>query len=243
MRIAGPQLFTLDKRAQAADGTWVIEREVYGSRQVIAAAQGDHILVELADREGQAGVYHVRVAAGGLNDCMRIEVFPPGRRSFFVFAHQDAPAVVAYLAVPPTLSARTGVTVVMHGKLRNAAEYLESWIAWSVDNDQIVVAPRFDSACWPGAAGYNLGNVFSGANGRGECLPESRWSFTVVEALHQHVREGFCLEDERFALWGHSAGGQFVHRFLLFKPQARLRSAIASGCGWFTAPDLRVRFP
>jgi len=174
---------------------------------------------------------------------MRIEVFPPGRRSFFVFAHQDAPAVVAYLAVPPTLSARTGMTVVMHGKLRNAAEYLESWIAWSVDNDQIVVAPRFDSACWPGAAGYNLGNVFSGANGRGECLPESRWSFTVVEALHQHVREGFCLEDERFALWGHSAGGQFVHRFLLFKPQARLRSAIASGCGWFTVPDLRVRFP
>jgi len=165
------------------------------------------------------------------------------RRSAFLFAHGDAAPVLTYAYVPPAVSERTRVAVVMHGKLRNAAEYLEPWIAWAADTDQIVLAPCFDRARWPGSRGYNLGNVFSGPDGGGERLPESRWSFTVVEALHERVRVEFGLEDDRFALWGHSAGGQFVHRFLLFRPQAKVRAAIASGCGWFTTPDARVGFP
>lgn len=243
MRGAGPQRFTLDACAPAATAVWSVEREVHGSRRVVARAHGRSLLVELPGGQGSAGVYHVRAAVAGLDDCVRIEVFPPGRSSSFVFAHGDAPAVVTYVSVPPVLTSRTGVTVVMHGRARNAAEYLEPWIPWAARAEQIVLAPCFDHAGWPGSSGYNLGNVFSGSNGRGERLPESDWSFTIVEALHRYVREGFGLEDEGFALWGHSAGGQFVHRFLLFKPQARVRSAIASGCGWFTVPDLHLDFP
>ncbi len=171
------------------------------------------------------------------------ELLPAGRCSSFALAHGDAPPVLTHAYVPPTVSARTRVTVVMHGKLRNAWEYLEPWVGWAADTDRIVLAPCFDRARWPGSRGYNLGNVFSGRNGRGERLPESRWSFTVVEALHERVRAEFGLEDDRFALWGHSAGGQFVHRFLLFRPRAKVSAAIASGCGWFTTPDARVDFP
>jgi len=161
-------------------------------------------------------------------------------RSTFSFAHADAPPVVVHVCVPPTLSSRTGVTFVLHGKLRNAAEYLEPWVPWAAEADQIVLAPCFDREGWPGGRGYNLGNVFSGSGRR---LPERQWAFTVVEALHERTREDFGLDDEQFALWGHSAGGQFVHRFLLLKPRAQVRVAIASGCGWFTVPDLDVGFP
>ena len=242
LRGAGRHRFTLDPRAPAATIDWTVEREEHGRRQTVACEHGESLLVELAGGEERAVVHHLRAACGDVKDSVRIEVFPCGRSSF-VFAHDDAPAVVTHVCVPPTLSSRTGVTVVMHGKLRNAADYLEPWLAWAAEEDQIILAPCFDRASWPGSRSYNLGNVFAGRNGRGERLPESLWSFTVVEALHEHVRAGFGLEDEQFALWGHSAGGQFVHRCLLFKPSARVRTAIAAGCGWFTVPSTHVGFP
>lgn len=161
-------------------------------------------------------------------------------RSVFSFSHADAPPVEIHRYVPPTLSARTGVTFVLHGKLRNAAEYLEPWLSWAAEADQIVLAPRFDRRHWPGAKGYNLGNVLSR---RGRRRPERRWAFTALEALHECTRAELGLESEQFALWGHSAGGQFVHRFLLLAPHARVRVAVAAGCGWFTVPDLEVEFP
>jgi pimeloyl-ACP methyl ester carboxylesterase len=127
----------------------------------------------------------------------------------------------------------------MHGMLRNAHEYAAEWADWSARTNQIVVAPQFDRARWGGGDGYNLGNVLSetGVN------PVRRWSFTVVDEIQAVVRRQFGLADESFVLWGHSAGGQFAHRFPLFRPRAKLRAVIVAGCGWFTLPDPEVDFP
>lgn len=164
-------------------------------------------------------------------------------RHELVFETSEAPPVRAHLYMPPTLSRRTRVVVVMHGKLRNAAQYIAGWTRWASRTDHLIVAPEFERRWWPGTGSYNLGNVLAGTRERRYRRPEETWSFTVVEALHEQIRRGFGLDDHSLALWGHSAGAQFVHRFLLFKPRARVRAAIAAGCGWFTEPDLAVRFP
>ncbi len=166
-----------------------------------------------------------------------------GGRCYFWFQSPGASPVLTYLYVPTGLSAGTRVLVVMHGTLRNAHEYIEGWTAWAERTDHVVVAPTFDRAAWPGRSGYHLGNVLHDDCRRGAPNHEASWAFTVVEALHDRVRRELCLNDPSFALWGHSAGGQFVHRFLLFKPRARIRAAIAAGCGWFTVPDLSTAFP
>ena len=46
-----------------------------------------------------------------------------------------------------------------------------------------------------------------------------------------------------YDLFGHSGGGQFVHRFVLLKPNARINKAIAANSGWYTAPDGIANFP
>jgi poly(3-hydroxybutyrate) depolymerase len=168
---------------------------------------------------------------------------PRTGRQEFTFESAGAPPVLAHLHVPPTVSRRTRVAVVMHGRLRNAADYVGAWTEWASETDHLVLAPCFDHANWPGWRAYNLGNVLARARGRRFNPPEQSWSFTLVEALHARVCRRFDLDDPSLTLWGHSAGAQFVHRFLLFKPRARVRAAIAAGCGWFTEPDLDVRFP
>jgi pimeloyl-ACP methyl ester carboxylesterase len=162
----------------------------------------------------------------------------PALRSF-TYASAGNPPVRVWLAVPPSVSHRSPVLVVMHGMLRNAHEYAAEWADWSARTNQIVVAPQFDRARWGGGDGYNLGNVLSetGVN------PVRRWSFTVVDEIQAVVRRQFGLADESFVLWGHSAGGQFAHRFPLFRPRAKLRAVIVAGCGWFTLPDPEVDFP
>jgi poly(3-hydroxybutyrate) depolymerase len=164
-------------------------------------------------------------------------------RTTLVFSPAGAPALRVHAYVPRSLSRDTRALVVMHGRVRNARDYLEAWAAWAERADRLVLAPEFRARDWPGSRAYNLGNVFSRGDARGSLTPPARWAFTVVEALHDEVRRRFGLDDDAFELWGHSAGGQFVHRLLLFRPGAPVRRAVAAGCGWFTAPEPDVRFP
>ena len=46
-----------------------------------------------------------------------------------------------------------------------------------------------------------------------------------------------------YLLYGHSAGAQFVHRYLYFVPEARVAKVVAANAGWWTLPDLAVGFP
>src|SRR5919198_5914292 len=156
----------------------------------------------------------------------------PQTRSFPVHVG-DAPPVWCHVVAPEVVAPGARLTVVMHGILRNGAEYAQRWAPLAARGDRVVLAPEFDAVRWPGARSYNLGNVFTG----GQLNPVSRWAFTVLEGLCEHVRARLGLREEAYDLFGHSAGARFVHRFLLFCGHAPVRRAIAAGAGWYTVPD------
>jgi pimeloyl-ACP methyl ester carboxylesterase len=145
----------------------------------------------------------------------------------------EAGGVRGHLVLPAVIGPCTRLVVVMHGVLRNGVEYAESWAPAATRGDRVVLVPELDGWGWPGSRAYNLGN----ATARGPS------AFAAVERLCSTVRERLGLADPGFVLWGHSAGAQFVHRFVLFRPDAPVRLAIAAGAGWYTAPDLDVRWP
>jgi poly(3-hydroxybutyrate) depolymerase len=204
----------------------------------VATATGASATFELRADDDQPLTYEVR--AGERTE--RITVFPAD--TVTSLDHADANAAVrTYAVVPSTLSRATQLLLVMHGKGRNADEYCQSWVDWAAKADYIVLCPQFDEDEWPGSAGYNLGNVFTGEDGSGRVNPEEEWAFTVAERVHRHAATNFALEARLFDMWGHSAGAQFVHRFVLFKPRSLVRYAIAANPGWYTAADPATAFP
>jgi poly(3-hydroxybutyrate) depolymerase len=131
------------------------------------------------------------------------------------------------------------VVVVMHGVTRAADQYIASWMPAAERRGFLLIVPEFSRTHFPKARQYNLGNMRKG----GRLLPRTDWTFTVVETLVDHVLARVGSTRTRFALYGHSAGAQFVHRYVMFTGGARLTGAVAANSGWYTLPTEAFAFP
>jgi poly(3-hydroxybutyrate) depolymerase len=158
----------------------------------------------------------------------------------FVFSGWDGPPLPVWYQLPENVAADTPVVVVMHGVNRDADRYRDEWAELALAHRFIVIVPEYSRADFPGSDGYNTG-FFTGADGTPR--PRGLWSFAAIEPLFDEVRRRFGTAAPRYTLYGHSAGAQFVHRYVLFMPEARIEQAIAANAGWYTMPDPAISFP
>lgn len=165
----------------------------------------------------------------------------PGLGEFLFTGYQplaDRPVRVHYAA--PEDPATAEILVVMHGRGRNGQEYLADWASSVTGRNVLVLVPEFSDELYPDSAAYNVGNV---VDADGELQPREKWTFNIVEALFDSVVTELGSQAEDYALFGHSAGAQFVHRFVELVPQHRARVAVAANAGWYTVPDDSIPFP
>ena len=141
---------------------------------------------------------------------------------------------------PRAVSSDLPIVFVFHGNTRNADDYRDAWVSHADEHLLLVIAPEFDEGFFPGSAGYAQGNVFDDSN---NAVDEELWTFSYVEPLFDHVKDLVASSAEDYLVFGHSAGSQFVHRFLLYKPDNRVARAVAANAGWYTMPDLTQSFP
>jgi len=133
-----------------------------------------------------------------------------------------------------------GIHFVMHGVKRNGKTYREKWIKFSETKKFLLLVPEFSKEHYPGSQSYNLGFMTTPS---GKPRDKSQWSFTAIERIFDHVVAENELGTKKYSIYGHSAGGQFVHRLVLFLPEARYKLAIAANPGWYTMPDQKTPFP
>lgn len=132
------------------------------------------------------------------------------------------------------------ILVVMTGAQRNGEDYRSAWAPQLAGSNTILLVPEFSVEEYPGVSAYNLGGML---DRRDDLLPRDSWSFNVIEELFDHVVEELGSTQTDYALFGHSAGAQFVHRFVEFMPDSRARIVVAANAGWYTVLDDRVDFP
>ena len=145
-----------------------------------------------------------------------------------------------YLTRPVHLAPDRPLLFVLHGAGRNADEYRDQWHELALEHDFLLVVPEFKERLYPGVRGYNLGNVF---DPDGQVRSEPERSFSAIEAVFEEVRRRFGMTAQGYAIYGHSAGAQFLHRFLYHVPDARVTGAVAANAGWYTMPVFDAAYP
>lgn len=132
------------------------------------------------------------------------------------------------------------VLLVMHGRGRDADRYRDEWAALAEASHVLVVVPHFSNEKFPGRASYNFGGVIARD---GRAAPRERWSFGVMDKVFAEVRRLTGATRPRYALFGHSAGAQFVHRYLLMAEASDADLIITANAGSYTMPDPATAFP
>ena len=132
------------------------------------------------------------------------------------------------------------VIMVMHGVTRIAADYMDSWVGLAERCGFCLLIPEFSKADWPKSRRYNLGNLFADD---GIALPRAASSFAVVEQVFDAAAPVLGSDAATFSLYGHSAGAQFVHRFVTLTGAPRVDRAVAANAGWYTLPDRSLAYP
>lgn len=132
------------------------------------------------------------------------------------------------------------IIFVLHGLSRNADKYRDNWIDSAEAGGFVVLAPEFQKQHFPSSWEYNLGNVMTRP---GQLNPKDEWSFSIIESVFDQIVLANAFKAGRYDMYGHSAGAQFVHRYMFFMPSARVRTAVAANAGWYTLPDQTIDFP
>lgn len=150
-----------------------------------------------------------------------------------------------YYHIPANATSLTPILLVFHGSDRNAKYSRDQMIAQADKLGFIIIAPEFSEALYPTADNYNLGGLFvDGDNPSSATLnPESTWTFSAIEPIFNFMKDKIGSVVPTFDVFGHSAGGQFVHRLLLFKPLAKINRLVTASSGWYTMFDNTIDFP
>lgn len=166
----------------------------------------------------------------------------PSTNGDFAFAGSGPlagqPIRVWYQAPADPSSAQ--ILMVMTGAHRDGEAYREDWLPLLENRNTLLLVLEFSKDEYPGVSSYNQGNIL---DEHGTINPQEAWTFNMVEALFKAVVQDTKSDAVDYALFGHSAGGQFVHRFMEFSPDSHVRVAVAGNAGWYTMPDQDIEFP
>ena len=166
-----------------------------------------------------------------------------GTDSFVIQAYKDSKRklIKVWTYKPEGWRDKDKMVFVMHGGGRNAEDYLNAWVALAEQNNLFVVAPEFENKFSKYTTNdYQEGNLFTFF---GTKNPKSEWAFTVVENIFDHIESVNRITNTHYDIFGHSAGGQFVHRMVLLLPESRIGTAISANSGFYSLPNEKLAFP
>ena len=144
------------------------------------------------------------------------------------------------------------VLLVMPGAGRNAWDYRDAWKAASEEYGVLIISSHYAEKQYPEFWNYNIAGMLTDVT-----INEARTGFAAYEISHNpqqwifkdfdgiflDARKRFGFGTDAYDMFGHSAGGQIVHRFALFGTSDYANRLVAANSGWYTLPDFSVEFP
>lgn len=158
------------------------------------------------------------------------------------------------------------ILLVVPGARRDAWGYRDSWIEVSEAHNVLILSPAYPEEDYD-FAGYHLGGVVSSIEftnysteefeGRinkyivrsdsdtllGKMTDSEEWIFQDFDRIFEEAVAATGSNQESYDIFGHSAGGQILHRMAVFHPNSKADHIIAANSGQYTLPTSQISFP
>ena len=147
----------------------------------------------------------------------------------FTFTSWNKPDLDVFYHLPKTIDNDTKVLFVVHGNTRNADDYLNTWIRLTKDKNIAIFAPHFKRSS------FISFNTLQMSTSSGKIRTDTDlYLHNSIDTLFKYIKAKFKLNDKLYDIYGHSAGAQFVHRYLLMSDNPSVNKAVAANAGWYT---------
>jgi len=192
-----------------------------------------------------SGMTQVRSAAAQTSDpfAESDKTIPVGEGEFRLVVKRGPVNVFTYR--PKSFTANSPIWVVIHGQKRNVAEhsafdYYDVWAPLAEKAGALLLVPEFVEQSWPTSWQFQFGNVMTKSL---KPVPWDDSGFAVVEkAFHRAVAMSGS-QRQRFSIFGHGGGAQWVQRYVLHSGGRYIERAVAANPGWYMLPDDEFTYP
>jgi pimeloyl-ACP methyl ester carboxylesterase len=145
------------------------------------------------------------------------------------FAYWDKPDVEIFYITPEIINKDTKVLFVIHGNSRNAEDYLSAWIPHVTNKNVIVAAPQFRKI------DFRYFFLLEMAESSGKLNSnKDEYLNNSISLFFNYLKSKFSLSTETYRMFGHSAGAQFTHRYMLLSMDNRISNTVIANAGWYT---------
>ena len=165
---------------------------------------------------------------------------------------RKADSITIHYYRPKGLKTSSSIIYVIPGGGRNGDDYRDSWMQNAEKYKVLVLSPEYNQKNYPEFWNYNLAGMYKDV-----IINEERtavesfsisdnpdeWIFNDFDRIFTLVKEELQLKTDTYDMFGHSAGGQLLHRFAIFHPKNKADRILAANSGWYTLPKDLERFP
>ncbi|TMM56350.1 hypothetical protein FEE95_16160 [Maribacter algarum] len=164
---------------------------------------------------------------------------------------------------PKTFNSNSKVLIVIPGAGRNANAYRDTWIDEAEKQGILILSPEYQEKDYP-FENYHLCGLISDLNldrslefvknSNMVKIDESKLSFKVnpkqdewifkdFDRIFDLVKKATKSTQNKYDLFGHSAGGQILHRLALFGQSTKVNQIISTNSGFYTLPNFDSQLP
>ena len=206
----------------------------------------------------QDNVGEDRVAKNGVLTTLDI-----GSGSFRYFPTGDRPPIEVFYHRPRSMTADSKTLLVIPGAGRNADSYRDAWVAESEAYSVLILSPRYPEEEYD-FGGYHMVGTMRNIDLRAavsyreqsnivdldetnlvyQAEPRTEnWILSDFDLIVARGKQLAELRNGSYDAFGHSAGGQILHRFALLLPDSDVDRIVAANSGFYTLPSTVAPMP
>ena len=188
-----------------------------------------------------------------------------GSGSFIIYgsSNHKTDSITIFYHMPENFTQSSKILMVIPGAGRNADDYRDSWVEVSEKNSLLIVSLSYPEQEY-NYGDYHLGGIVKDLNfSKGVTFKKGTnqvhidenviefnvndnkddWIFNDFDRILKLVKKATKSNQGKYDMFGHSAGGQILHRFALFYPNSKADRILASNAGTYTLPNYKTNFP